>query len=75
MRRDVVAALKRLPPRQRAVVVMRYYLDLSEADIARELGVSTGTVKSQAAKAVARLKADPDLNGLWSAKPTGGRPA
>jgi RNA polymerase sigma-70 factor (sigma-E family) len=48
-------ALRRLPPRQRAVVVLRYYLDLSEADIASELQTSTGTVKSQLSKARAHL--------------------
>ena len=47
----VLHAVQALPARQRAAVVLRYYLDLSEADIAETLGCSPGTVKSQLAKA------------------------
>ena len=54
-------ALGTLPRRQRAVVVLRYYEDLSEADTSVALGISTGTVKSQAAKALAALRRDGDL--------------
>jgi len=53
---DVLRALARLPPRKRACVVLRYYLDLSEADTAAALGISVGTVKSQTARALARLR-------------------
>ncbi|WP_238146883.1 SigE family RNA polymerase sigma factor [Ornithinimicrobium murale] len=53
---DVRAALQALTPRQRAVLVLRYYEDQSEQQIAETLGVSTGTVKSQAHVAMRRLR-------------------
>jgi RNA polymerase sigma-70 factor (sigma-E family) len=60
--RDVLwRALAVLPRRQRAVVVLRYYEDMSEADTAAALGIAKGTVKSQAAKALAALRRDGDL--------------
>jgi RNA polymerase sigma-70 factor (sigma-E family) len=57
-RRAVLAALARLPRRRREVLVLRYYLGLSEADIAAVLGISAGTVKSTAARALAALGRD-----------------
>jgi RNA polymerase sigma-70 factor (sigma-E family) len=48
--------LDRLPERQRAAVVLRYYEDLSESEIAEALGVSVGTVKSTVSRAMAKLR-------------------
>ena len=60
-RQDLWHALGRLPRRQRAVVVLRYFDDLTEREIADALGCSPGTVKSQASKALAKLRIDPSL--------------
>ena len=60
-------ALDRLPSRMRAAVVLRYYEDMSETEIADVLGVSPGTVKSTVSRAVAKLRIDAEL--------AGGRPA
>lgn len=49
-------ALRELPPRQRAVMVLRYYEGLSEMEISQNLGISQGTVKSQASKAITSLR-------------------
>lgn len=49
-------ALRELPPRQRAVIVLRYYEGLSEIEISQSLGISQGTVKSQASKAITSLR-------------------
>jgi RNA polymerase sigma-70 factor (sigma-E family) len=57
-RRQVLGALTRLPRRRREVLVLRYYLGLSEAEIAAVLGISAGTVKSTAARALAALARD-----------------
>jgi RNA polymerase sigma-70 factor (sigma-E family) len=55
-RLDLAAALARLPKRQRTVVVLRFYEDLSEAETAAAMGCSVGTVKSQASAALAKLR-------------------
>jgi RNA polymerase sigma-70 factor (sigma-E family) len=52
----VLAALRALPPRQRAIVVLRYLQDLSEADTADALGISIGAVKSGASRGLVRLR-------------------
>jgi RNA polymerase sigma-70 factor (sigma-E family) len=56
-RSAVIAALSHLPERQREAIVLRYYADLSEADIAATMGISRGAVKSHTARAMASLKA------------------
>ena len=53
---DVVAALRRLPVRQRECLVLRYYLDLSEAEIAAALGISAGSVKTHSHRGLAALE-------------------
>lgn len=64
LRASVAAALRALPRRQRAVVVLRYFDDLTEVQAAATLGCSVGTVKSQSAKALAKLRAG-ELAGVW----------
>jgi len=60
-RTDLWRALERLPKRQRAVVVLRFYEDLSEVETAEIMQCSVGTVKSQASRALAKLRIDPSL--------------
>lgn len=55
-RESVLAALRALPVRQREVLVLRYYADLTEADIADTLGISRGAVKSHASRGMAALR-------------------
>lgn len=61
----LVDAVRRLPPRQRAAVVLRYFLDLSDQDIADSLGCSVATVRSQISRALVTLRVQPvddDMN-------------
>jgi RNA polymerase sigma-70 factor (sigma-E family) len=60
--RDVVQrALDRLPRQMRAAVMLRYYDDMTEPEVAAALGVTVGTVKSTVARAVAKLRTDAEL--------------
>jgi RNA polymerase sigma-70 factor (sigma-E family) len=61
----LVGALRQVPPRQRAVLVLRYFQDLSVEETARAMGCSAGTVKSQTAKGLATLRTllTPTLTG------------
>jgi RNA polymerase sigma-70 factor (sigma-E family) len=57
VRAELIEGLGTLPPRQRAVLVLRYFEDLSEAQVAELLGCSVGTVKSTASRGLTRLHA------------------
>ncbi len=72
-RSALLTALGTLPPRQRAVVVLRYWEDLSDAQAAALLGCSASTVRSQAARALAKLRASGALadTGADDAAPHG----
>jgi RNA polymerase sigma-70 factor (sigma-E family) len=59
----LLSALRRLGPRQRAVIVLRYWMDMSEAETAAALSCSVGTVKSQASRALAALRGSAELSG------------
>ncbi|UUW92281.1 SigE family RNA polymerase sigma factor [Nocardioides sp. WV_118_6] len=60
-RNDLVSALGRLPRGQRAVVVLRYFEDLTEQQTAAALGIGVGTVKSQCSRALTTLRSSPHL--------------
>ena len=55
-RQWLFAALGVLPPRERAVVVLRHYFDLPETEVARQLGIAVGTVKSMNARALGKVR-------------------
>jgi RNA polymerase sigma-70 factor (sigma-E family) len=60
-RTDLWVALRRLPKRQRAVIVLRFYEDLTEVETARVLDCTVGTVKRHSSRALAKLRVDPAL--------------
>ncbi|MCW2913187.1 MAG: polymerase, sigma-24 subunit, subfamily [Actinomycetia bacterium] len=62
LRGELMDELRLLGPRQRAVLVLRYWEDLSEIEIAKVLGCSVGTVKSQASRGLAKLRERLDVN-------------
>jgi RNA polymerase sigma-70 factor (sigma-E family) len=66
LRPVLLAALGTLTPQQRAIVVLRYFDDRSEAQVAELLGVTPGTVKSAASRAMAQLRKHPGLTGLFA---------
>jgi RNA polymerase sigma-70 factor (sigma-E family) len=65
----VLGALRQLTGRERSVIVLRFYGDLSEAEIAAELGIAPGTVKSTAHRALGKLRAMPELTDGPTAHP------
>jgi RNA polymerase sigma-70 factor (sigma-E family) len=67
LRPALLAALGTLTAQQRAIVVLRYFDDRSESEVADLLGISAGTVKSSASRAVAQLRAQPGLIALFAA--------
>jgi RNA polymerase sigma-70 factor (sigma-E family) len=60
-RSALLTALMRLPAGQRSVVLLRYWMDMTEAEVAEALGCSVGSVKSQASRALAKLRVSEDL--------------
>jgi RNA polymerase sigma factor (sigma-70 family) len=66
----LLAALDTLTVQQRAIVVLRYFDDRSETEVADLLGVSPGTVKSTASRAVAQLRVQPWLIALFATDTT-----
>jgi RNA polymerase sigma-70 factor (sigma-E family) len=71
LRHALIQALRQLPARQRAVLVLRYWEQLTEAEAATALGCSIGTVKSSASRGLARLR---DLTAGWLTDEIDGAP-
>jgi RNA polymerase sigma factor (sigma-70 family) len=72
LRPALLAALGTLTAQQRSIVVLRYFDDRSEKEVADLLGVSAGTVKSTASRAVAQLRESPEIATLFTS--TGSTP-
>ena len=72
LRPALFTALRTLTPHQREIVVLRYFDDRSENEVAEFLGVAPGTVRSTLSRAVAQLRAQPGLSALFA--PRGDRP-
>jgi DNA-directed RNA polymerase specialized sigma24 family protein len=70
LQESVRRALAVLPRQQRAVLMLRYHADLTEAATAQTLGIGVGTVKSYTARALAALRANPGLRELIGAEST-----
>lgn len=66
LRAGLLTAVRRLPPRQRAVIALRYLADLTEPQTATAMGCSVGTVKSYTSRALATLRADPTVAELFA---------
>jgi RNA polymerase sigma-70 factor (sigma-E family) len=69
-RSELVDAVRRLPARQRAAVVLRYFLDLPDRDIADSLGCSVATVRSQISRALVTLRVQSQDDSLSTKEPT-----
>jgi RNA polymerase sigma-70 factor (sigma-E family) len=63
-RAALIEALGQLTRKERTIVVLRYYVDLSEAEVAAHVGISVGTVKSTSSKALAKLRRSPSLTDI-----------
>jgi RNA polymerase sigma-70 factor (sigma-E family) len=74
LRPALFAALRTLTVTQRAVIVLRYFDDRSEAEVARLLDITPGTVKSTASRSMARLRVEPGLVALFAARDSSDNP-
>jgi RNA polymerase sigma-70 factor (sigma-E family) len=73
-RQWLIGALATLTLRERAVIIMRYLFDLPEAVVARDLGITPGTVKSTSSRALAKLRVNVDSENAATSMTSGDRP-